>query len=349
MNKPEKILIVKLGAIGDVVHAMPVLRTLRANLPSAYIAWVIEEKAAPLLRGNPDIDDLIVINTKRWRKKISLESLGEIRQFIASLRGKKIDLAIDLQGLIKSGAISWLSGAKTVIGFKSAHRREYLNGIFTNLKAGPENGKTHIIDIYLSLLNPLNLDISRKNVLFNIPGEDEHYINDFIIQNGLSGDKPLIAVNPGAGWETKKWGAKNYASLADMILEDNKCNAMITWGPGEEKLAKEIKDLMKHNVVISPPTSLTQSIALLKRCNLLVAADTGPLHIGAALGIKTAAIFGPSDPNRNGPYGEGHQILHKKLECGNCYKRICSTTLCMKQIRVEDVYNGVNKILGNGN
>ncbi len=338
----ERILIVKLSSIGDVVHALPVLRTIRHNLPNSYIAWIVEDKAREILDGNKDIDRIITINTKRWRKVLNRTTIRELLNVINTLRKERFDTAIDLQGLIKSGVISYLSGAKTKIGFDSGNCREFLNIVFTNKKVSPEKEDSHVVDKNLSLLKPFGFKEIKRDFFISPSPKDDKYINDFLLNNRING-KPIIAVNVGAGWKTKEWGIKNYAGLCDRIISKIGANVILTWGPGEENILKGIMDLMANKPFAAPPTTLKQLVALLRRCELFIGGDTGPLHIAAALKIPTVAIYGPSDPLRNGPYGDNHFIIHKKIECSGCYKRSCDIIECMKIISVDDVFSAVSK------
>ena len=231
----ERILIVKLSSIGDVVHALPVLRTIRHNLPDSYIAWIVEERAMEILEGDKDIDKLIIINTKKWRKGLSLrggtgailKSFSEIFDIINILRKERFDIAIDLQGLIKSGVISYLSGAKAIIGFDSKNCREFLNIIFTNKKVSPKKEDSHVIDKNLSLLKPLDCKKIKREFFISHSIKDDKYINDFLLKNRING-KPIIAVNIGAGWRTKEWGIKNYAELCNRIVLEFEVNIILT-------------------------------------------------------------------------------------------------------------------------
>jgi lipopolysaccharide heptosyltransferase I len=354
----ERILIVKLSSIGDVVHALPVLRTIRHNLPDSYIAWIVEEKAREMLEGNKDIDKIITINTKRWRKGMSLRALNlskgeaistlfrEILDVINTIRKERFDTAIDLQGLIKSGVISYLSGAKTRIGFDSDNCREFLNILFTNKKVSISDEDRHVIDKNLSLLKPFGFKEIKREFFINTSLKDDKYINDFLLKNRING-KPIIAVNLGAGWKTKEWGIKNYAELCNRIISEVGANIILTWGPGEEDMVKEAADSMAYKPFIAPPTTLKQLVALLRRCSLFIGGDTGPLHMAAALKIPTVAIYGPSDPLRNGPYGDNHFIIHKKIECSGCYKRTCDTIKCLKMISVDEVFSAVKSSIVN--
>ncbi|MBI3583295.1 MAG: lipopolysaccharide heptosyltransferase I [Nitrospinae bacterium] len=348
-----RILIVKLSSIGDVVHTLPVLRTIRYNLPNSYIVWIVEEKTREILEGNKDVDRIITINTKKWRKGMSLRGnpeldsgeaipaiFRELMDVINTLRKERFDTAIDLQGLIKSGVISYLSRAKTRIGFDSGNCRELLNILFTNKKASPAKEDSHVVDKNLSLLKPFGFKEIKRDFNIFSSQKDGEYINEFLIKNRLIG-KSLIVVNPATGWKTKEWGIKNYAGLCDRIISEIGANIILTWGPGEENMVKGVMDLMAYKPLVAPPTTLKQIVALLRMCELFIGGDTGPLHIAAALKIPTVAIYGPSDPLRNGPYGDNHFIIHKKIECSGCYKRSCDTIECMKLISVDEVFSAI--------
>jgi len=341
-----RILIVKLSSIGDVVHALPVLRTIRHNLPNSYIAWIVEDKAREILEGNKDIDKIITINTKQWRKVLNRKTIKELLDVINILRKERFDTAIDLQGLIKSGVISYLSRAKTRIGFDSENCREFLNILFTNKKVSPKKEAIHIVDKNLSLLKLFDFKEIKREFFISTSLKDDKYINDFLLKNSING-KPIIAVNLGAGWKTKEWGIKNYTELCDRIISEVGANIILTWGPGEEDMVNEVADSMSCMLFAAPTTTLKQLVVLLRRCKLFIGGDTGPLHIAATLKIPTVAIYGPTDPLRNGPYGGNHFIIHKKIECSGCYKRACDTIECMKLISVDEVFSAVKSSIVN--
>ncbi len=346
MRNFKRILIVKLSSIGDVVHALPVLKTLRKNYPGAYISWVVESKAREILEGNKDLDEIIVINTGKWRKRLNRSTINEMISKIKVLRGKKFDLAIDIQGLIKSGVIAYLSGARVRIGFNRGDAREPLNRLFMTVEASPIGKDIHVIDKNLSLLGSLGLNSFSKEFTIQTSPADEKYIDDFLRAKNIDPEKGFIAVNPGVGFKTKKWETRKYAELSDGIMDELNKKVILTWGPGEEGLVSEISNMMHHKPVTPPFTTVKQAAVLLRRCKMFIGSDTGPLHITAALNIPTVAIFGPTDPIRNGPYGNNHTIIHKNLACSGCYKRRCKTMECMKGITVEEVYKAVKEMMG---
>ena len=344
----EKFLIVKLSSLGDIVHTLPVLRTLRENRPNAFIAWIVEEKVRDVLYGNPDLDELIVVRTKYWRRNGSFETLREVRNVVRRLRGHSFDVAFDFQGLLKSGVIARLSGARQRIGFHREDCRERLNVLFTNRKA-PRIGKPiHVVDKNLALLKMIGIGRFHKQFPLRVPGAAEAYIENFFQDNPELAANPVVAINPGVGFQTKQWELQRFAELADRIAGELHCNPLFTWGPGERNMIAEITAQTTRRFWLAPPTDVHQSIALYRRLQLFVGGDTGPLHLCAALGIPTVSLFGPTDPARNGPCGDGHRVVCKPLPCSFCYKRKCPTdNECMKEITVEEVFEPIRETLYN--
>ena len=347
MHSPDKkFLIIKLSSLGDVVHTLPVLSTLRKNHPRAFIAWVVEENYKDLLAHNPNLDEVIPIRTKAWRKNWNVKTLKGISEVVRRLRQHRFDIALDLQGLIKSGVIACLSGARKKIGFHPQNCRESMNTWFTNHKGPETKPGTHVVDIYLSLLELVD-DCHPPTLGFPLesPPETGLLIDTFFKNHSDLSSKPVIGINPGAGFETKLWNLDRFASLADRISDELGCSILLTWGPGEEKMVQHIGEEMTRKFWIAPPTTILESIPLYRKLSLLVSCDSGPLHVCAALGIPTVALFGPTDPARNGPYGSGHEVVSKTLPCSHCWKKTCPlhTKECMDSISVEEVFERVKK------
>tara|TARA_B100000686_G_scaffold3113_1_gene3335 strand:+ start:1362 stop:2420 length:1059 start_codon:yes stop_codon:yes gene_type:complete len=338
----KKFLIIKLSSLGDIVHALPTAHTLRQEYPDAFIAWVVEERYQELLYDNPDIDTVIPIRTKFWRKNWNWETLKEILRIIKSMRKHKFDMAFDFHGLIKSGLIAMLSGARIKIGFHRKNCKEKISSVFTN-KKGPyiENG-THIVDMCLTLAQSA-LSTQREVKQFSLPSIPSQKVDNFFQNNSELTKKPIIGINSGAGFESKLWDLERFAKLADRITVEMNCSVLLTWGPGEEQKTKQIAASMKQKCWIAPPTNITESISLYKHLALLVSCDSGPLHLCAALEIPTVSLFGPTDPLRNGAYGLHHGTVYKLLSCSFCWKRKCplGTNECMKQMTVDEVFEAV--------
>ncbi|MBC8286249.1 MAG: lipopolysaccharide heptosyltransferase I [Nitrospinae bacterium] len=339
-----KILILKFSALGDVVHTLPVAATLRRSLPDSHIAWMVEERYQDILRDNPDIDEVIPLRTKVWRKNWNGKSLGEILDTIKTLRQHNFDFVLDLHGLLKSGIIARLSGAPTRVGFHRKNCKEKVSTLFTNRKAPFMAGGIHVVDMYLTLLQSALGKITETRLFpLKVPDEADEKIATFLDQHPDLTSRPIIAINPGAGFESKQWELIRFAELADRISEELKCSVMLTWGPGEEFKVQQISDHMQQPKWIAPPTSILESIALYKRMSLLVSCDSGPLHLSAAVDIPTVSIFGPTDPVRNGAYGTKHETVYKVLSCSFCWKKTCplGTKECMNQVTVDEVFQAV--------
>ena len=353
MKEYHNIAIVKLSAIGDVVHALPVASALRKEYPKAHLSWIVEGKAREIVDGNPDLDEVIIFEKARWLKEFpyphrTILILWDIIRFAQRLHKARFDLVIDLQGLIKSGVLTWLTGGNTRIGFSAACCREPVNARFTNFHVTPCQEDVHIIDQCLSLVRGLGADTEQKQFKMHIPEKEQEYIKKFLEKKGVAKDKSLLIINPGAGWETKQWGDENYAQLADRLIGDLGMEVIFLWGPSELDMIKPIQKKMQQRALRDCPTTLKQSMALMQRAQLFIAGDTGPLHIAAALDIPCLGIYGPSSPERNGPYGKIHRVVQTDVSCRNCFRRFCSTKECMKSISVNKIMDTIQTMVKGG-
>ncbi len=339
----RKILIIKLSSLGDIVHTLPVLPLLRERFPEGEISWLVEKKYQPLLLKNPFIERLITVDTLRWRKKLlSLSTYGELSSSVRELRRGRFNLAIDFQGLIKSGLLTFLSGAPLRLGFGKVDLREPWSSIFLNRSRSSAPQEIHIVDKNLGLLKPLGIDSKRVEFPLVVSEEADRYVNDGLHALKLA---EFIIINPGGGWRSKRWSPEKYASLADMIIDRMRYQILLTWGPGERELAMEIASRMKSSTAISFSTDIPQLIALIKRAKLLVGGDSAPLHLAVACGTPVVGIYGPSDPDRNGPYNPADIVIRRKVPCAPCYKRDCPAEPCLGAITHREVFEGVRRRL----
>lgn len=338
-----KILIVKLGAVGDVVHTLPALHSLKKSFPNAFIAWVVEKKAIEVIRDNPYIDEIIIFERKELQKTYKEEGIIAALNFLSSF-GKKLknyhfDIAIDFQTLFKSGIITRLSGAPERIGFDKWRE---LNKLFTNKRI--KSNKGHTVDKYLDLVELAGGKADSTPVKIYYSKEEGDYVDGFLKEEGLHGKK-WVAINPGASWTSKLWGGERYAKLCDLLSESQVPHVLV-WGPGEEKIVEEICQMAGNKPLVAPPTTITQLACMLERSSLYVGGDTGPMHMAVAMGTAVVGIFGPSDPERNGPYGEGHKVLQADIDCIKCWKRSCPKALeCMESVSPQSVLEGIKEIL----
>jgi lipopolysaccharide heptosyltransferase I len=340
----ERILIVKLSAVGDIIHTLPAVAALRQAYPKAWLAWIVENTGANLLRGNPDIDELITVDTRAWRENwwVGLRHMWYVTRH---LRRASFELCIDFQGLLKSALFASLSGAPVRLGFPRQRCREPLSALLTNLHGPLVDPDTHVVEQLMALLQPLEITAAERRFALPVSDADTHFAARVWRELGLTSHIPVIVLNPGAAWETKRWGELNFARLNDALIRRYQVRTLLTWGPGEEPLIQRLVRATTYTPAIAPATTLLQLAALLARCTVFVGGDTGPLHLAAAMGTPTVGLYGPSNPRRNGPYGSGHIVLQRQLACSHCYQRTCNHWECLPGIEVDTVVQAVGRLL----
>lgn len=302
-----RIAIVKLSSIGDVVHALPVARALRRARPDAHLTWIVEAREHAVLRDHPDLDAVLAVDTRRWRKLARRpagirEAAREIGAARRRLRAARFDVAIDLQGLIKSALIVGATRAPMRIGFARTHCREPLGAWLTNRHVVPPAG-AHVVEQYLALLAPLG--VAPAPVEFHVPvrAVPDRRMEDFLVGQGIKRTDLVVAMNPGAGRADKRWPAERFAAVGDRLATEANARMLVLWGPNELHLARAIRDALPSRAILAPPTDLDELTGLLRRSSLVIAGDTGPLHLAAALGVPCLGLYGPTAAWRNGPYG----------------------------------------------
>ena len=331
------IALVKLSAIGDVVHALPVAAALHAALPQARLVWIVERHEAAVLRGNPALSEIVPVDTRTWRRArrplAVAETTGALVALGRHLRASRFDVAIDLQGLVKSGVITAATGAPLRIGFAAAHCREGLNALFTNQRVTPPPAARHVVDRYLTLVEPLG--VRARSVEFSLPtdGAAEARVAEFLMGAGLKPRDRLVVLNPGAGRADKRWPTGRFHGLARRLADEAGAAVLVIWGPNELADARAIVGVQAPGrAILALPTNLDELLAVLRRASVVVAADTGPLHLAAALGARCVGLYGPTAAERNGPYGRGHRSL-------------ASPDGAMASLEVDPVFRAVVEIL----
>ncbi len=349
-KKPEKILIIRLSAIGDVVHVLPALRLLRSHFPESEIAWLVEDKARDILTGHPDIDDVIVFPRRKWQREIlkinkTLNTLSDVLSFYKKLHKGNYDLVIDFQGNLKSGIMNLITKSEKKVGFGRGYCKEF-NYLTTQYQAFPPGKKMHRIDKNLFMLNELGIKTRFQRPKLPVFKPDKKYISKFI-DTDINPSLPIIIIHPGTSkfGSYKQWPPLNYALLADMILDTYEANVVFTWGPYEFGVVKEIVEKMKNKALPACETrSIKQLIELIRHASLFIGGDTGPLHIASILDIPVVGIYGPKDPEIYGPYNDKAIVIKKDVPCSPCRKRTCGDPICMSSILPEDVFRGVEKL-----
>lgn len=307
------VVIVKLSSLGDVVHALPVAAALRAAQPPARVTWLAERRESALLRASPAVDEVLTVDTRGWRRARGAREIAATGRTILGLarelRERRFDAALDLQGLLKSGILAALTRAPLRVGLARRRCREPLSALFTNRRVEPPPRARHVVDQLLALLAPFGIEPSRVDFALPPAADAAATAARLLARAGLGEDARPVVINPGAGRSAKQWPAPRFAEVARLLARDGEVGVVVTWGPGEERLARAVAEGAAHpRAVVAPPTDLGELRALLARARLVIAGDTGPLHMAAALGTPCLGLFGPTDPARNGPYGPGHAV-----------------------------------------
>lgn len=317
-----RILIIRTSALGDIVHTLPVLASLRRQLPEATLGWVVEGSFAPLLEGHPDLDRLIVARTKSWRKSpLAKSTLMDLERFRRELADFGADVALDLMGNHKSATIAALTMADRRIGLGRRHRREASSAIWLSESCDPVGG--HAVDRGLSLLPALGLEID--------PEPD--FGGDRLLPDATAeAEAGHIALLPGAGWHNKRYPTSLWGKVAAGLAEVSAAEVRILPGPGEEPLAEKVLEASGGSCRIEAPGGLVSLTATLRGARLALGGDTGPLHLAQALDVPVLCLMGPTDPERYGPYRAPERALWKQLPCSFCHRRFDEPKACLREI-----------------
>ena len=338
------ILIVKLSAIGDVIHTLPSLAALRRCYPQAHISWAVEEAAADLLADHPMLDRVLVSRRKRWMRDLRegrsrSAVLREIREFLGTLRDRPYDLVIDFHGLFKSAVLVFLSGGRRRLGFDSLQEG---SGLVLTEKIPEDMGK-HAVDRYLDF--PRHLGCATPRPEFPIALQEAHFrrVSELLAAKKIDTGRGFVAVSPVAYWETKLWDEAKFAAVCDRIVGELGLPVVFTGESPAGPIAR-IRALMQApSASAAGETTLRELAALYREASVLLTTDSGPMHLAAAVGTPVVALFGPTSPERTGPYGEGHIVIRRGMDCSPCFRKACETLQCMKSITVDEVFEAVRE------
>jgi heptosyltransferase-1 len=346
----QRLLIVRLGSMGDIVHTLPAVTALRQVFPGAIFGWVIEERWAELLctlrtpRSGPRspqrplVDRIHAVNTRKWRSALfSNQTWEQIAAGLSELRAGRYQVAVDFQGAGRAALITRWSGAPIIYGV--AQPRENVASMFYTRQVIARG--THIVEQNLSLAEAV-AGQSLKIPAVEFPYEEsaekecEHRLRDQDIGK-------FILLNPGAGWGAKQWPAERYGEVAKRLAE-NGLKSLINFGPGEQDLARAV-EVASAGAAHGISCSLTQLIALTRRASVFIGGDTGPMHLAAALGVPVVGIFGPTNPARNGPYGT-RSIVLRSPSSSTTHTRRKQPDEGLLEIRSDQVVAAARKLLG---
>ena len=335
----NNLLIIKLRYIGDVLLATPTLRALKEARPGIRVTMMVSRGTEGVLSGNPDIDEILVLDkgsvAAQWR-------------LIVELRRRRFDAVIDLTDGDRSAFLSWVSGASVRIGFNDEHRRR---GVCYSVVVPPQPGMRHRIGRDLAALKPLGIHASETPPRLWLTGEDEAAADQLLNRLGIGRDQLIMIIQPGARYWFKAWPAERFAELADRLASDYGFQVLIGGSRDEEALAQRIQAAARTSLVsIAGLTTLKQFASIAKRAALFVGNDSGAMHMAAAVGTPVVALFGPSNPDEWGPRGGRTKVLYKGLDCRACFHPTCTRgeENCMRLIAVQEVRAAAQRLLQAG-
>ncbi len=330
-------LIVRLGALGDIVHAVPAAAALRRAYPDARIDWLVDARHRSIVDLMTVVDRAIVLERA---------SVGGWLDVTRRLRQTRYDAAMDFQGLLKSAILARASGAARVVGFSVWHLREKTaRPFYTDTDRRARLEADHVILKNLRLLSAIGVHDER--IEFPLAEVDSPALT--AVQTMLGEGRRFALINPGAAWPNKRWPAERYGEVASFIQEIRGLPSFVLWGPGEEGLAGAVVDASAGAARIAPRTGLADLLALSRAASLMISGDTGPLHIAAAAGTPIVAIFGPTDPHRNGPWDHDDVAVSRFGACGCHYERRCrQQEWCLDSVGVAEITAAVQQRFAGG-
>jgi len=330
------ILIIKPSSLGDVVQALPVLKVLREKYPGARIDWLVNEQISDLLADNPYLDTVHLWDRASWRKPRRFPiALRKAAAVIRELRQAQYDMVLDLQGLLRSALIAHLSGGKEIIGFADARE---MAPLFYSTRVQAPVDCMHSVERYVLAAGGNPSQDKEFPIAFS--ARDKQTVENLLTQTHYDESKPLVILVPGARWATKRWPQQNFAALVEALNKNEGAQVGLVGSLAESSSINRIASMCTCPVMnFCGKTTLKRLAYLLKKADIVIGNDSGPIHIAAAVGTPVVALYGPTSPARTGPYGRQQTVLTSRLSCSPCFGRKCDLDVaCMRNITVEAVY-----------
>ncbi len=359
LNRVERLLILKVSSMGDIVHASPVAAALKRAFPHLYIGWIAEDRHAGVIEGSPRIDRLHIIPHKALRRKpFGREARQVLMQIAREVRAERYQVALDLQGLLKSAIWGVLGRVPIRYG---AHRMRELTPLLLRRIPIPEHPDRHVVQQYLDAArwlgapgefpdlytSPSDAHLPEPPVEFPlyVPEEARRQVAHKLASLGVDG-KPIISLNPSAGREWKRWDIAKFAELSDRIEAEWGIATVFVGGPGDKPLEERLRELKRRPLrSLIARTTLKEAMAVVERSAVHLCGDTGTAHIAAAFRVPVVSLYGPTSPDRTGPYGQRARALSKRSLCTACPKNQCVRKECLQWITVDEVLASVQPLI----
>jgi len=339
----KKILIARTDRIGDVILSLPAIKAVRKAFPGDYIAIMVQPRIDDILKGNPDIDEVIVYDKNKKHKGV-LKNLG----FIKWLKAKKFDMVLNLHSTKRMNLLCFLAGIPVRIGYARG-KADFL--LTDKIKYTKKLGEKHEVEYSLDVLRHLGISPEFSLPYIYIQSEDEKKADEILGDLGINKGEKFAILHPGASCRSKMWPLENFAKTGDMLVEDLKIKAMINLAPDQAWLGEKVRAMMKNKpVFFCEPTTLGELAALFKKASLVISNDSGPVHIAAATRAPVISIFGRNQPGlspvRWRPLGDKSVAIHKDVGCVECLAHDCKKGfLCLEAIKPEEILEEARKLL----
>ena len=340
-----KILIVRVSALGDIVHALPVLAAIKRAKPDAQVDWLVEESYASILSIAHGLHRRVIVRAKKSFESADAVSFGGLlgyKNAASYLWNQDYDVALDLQGLIKSAIWARISFADRVIGFDPPNLREPQAAFLYSQTVTPLDAK-HVIQKNLSILSAIGITTTSMEM----PMQPHASADTAAAIDTAGGSRGFIVLNPGAAWPNKRWPPERFGALAAALRDRTGLRSLVTWGPSERELANAVVSASAGAASLAPATSVSDLAVLMREAALVVSGDTGPLHIAAAMGTPLIGLYGPTWPERNGPWDPKDVVISRANACVCHHKRQCLRGApCINEITLDEVVAASQKRLG---
>jgi len=334
----KNVLVIKLRYIGDVLLATPTIRAIKAARPDIRVTMMVNRGTEDVLSGNPDLDEIMVLDKG---------SLAAQSRLIAGLRARQFDTVIDLTDGDRSAFLTRISGAPVRIGFNDEHR---WRGRYYTEVVQPVPGVRHRIDRDLETVKLMSIQAGSKDPQLWLTPEEKNSADQLLDQLGVQRSQPIVILQPGARYWFKAWPSERFAELADRLMSQYGCQVLIGGSDQDIDLAKQIQQMTKSKLIImAGRTTIKQFAAIAKKSALFVGSDSGAMHIASAVGTPVVALFGPSNPREWAPRGGPVEVLYKEIDCRSCFHPTCTKgeENCMRLISVEEVTSAVGRLMKN--
>ncbi|RLE17079.1 MAG: hypothetical protein DRJ08_00485 [Acidobacteria bacterium] len=348
-TKPQKILVIRLSAIGDAVRTAPAVQAIQRTFPNAVIHWLVEDRCADILAGFPGVE-LKLVPRRGWKKMPILKQIPSFFRFIREIRREHYDLVVDFHGILKSGLYGWLSGCRRRVGYQKPIAKEW-NTLFTNEKIPAVSGPLSRYARNFLLARYFHPGVKEQNPGLPVSFEDRTMAETFLAKNGI-GLKTAVFLYPGTSTRGryKRWAPENYAKLSDSIQLKLHMPVLVGWGPGEEEIVDRLMETANELPVVLPATTMKELGAFIGASRIFIGGDTGPMHIASLMGTPVVTIFGPSDPIVNEPARfTPFRIVTASVDCSPCRNKKCSHLKCLTAVTPNMVMDALKAVLSEQN